>query len=62
VIGMGDAAQEIRERGDAARLVGRRVRQGLFERVERLDVRPRVVHVDVEAELAQDGGEHARSI
>ena len=62
VVGVGDAAQEIREGRDPAGLVGRHVRQGLLERVECLDVGLAFVDVDVEAELAQDGGQHARSI
>ena len=38
------------------------MREGLFERVERLDVGLAFVDIDLEAELAQDGGQHARSI
>jgi hypothetical protein len=62
VIGVRDAAEEIGEGGDAARLLGRDVRQGVLERVERLDAFGGVIDVDLEAELPQDGGQHARSI
>ena len=59
VVGVGDTARKIREGRDATGLVGRHVRRGLFERVERLDVGLAFVDIDLEAELAQDGGQHA---